>query len=404
MFNRIDRRMFTILMIVIVQIIGASMILPILPIYARRQFAMSEEVVTLLFSSFFLAQFLAGPIIGRLSDIYGRLPVLIISQIGTVISFVLIAIAPNMAWLFFARILDGITGGNIIVAQAYVTDITPPKQRTQALGYIFAGFGTGFIIGPAVGGILSSAFGPQIPFIIAAIAAALTVVLTWVALDETLTPEQRAANRTRSGSNLNPNQILHNVPLVLVLLIGFGVQFGLSIIQSTFPLFGEDVLFDGYTAQQTSLGIGLLLSSAGLGQVITQVFLLKRLLRRFDETSLVIVGNIIRGVGSLGLIIVGVPWLAAPMIALFASGGGIAMPALQSLATETVPDEMRGGVLGVYQSATSVGTILGSALSGLMFALATPLPFLVSGGLSLLLVLPVFYIMRRRQVQPATVS
>ncbi|MAS32492.1 MAG: hypothetical protein CL610_00710 [Anaerolineaceae bacterium] len=404
MFNRIDRRMFTILMIVIVQIIGASMILPILPIYARRQFAMSEEVVTLLFSSFFLAQFLAGPIIGRLSDIYGRLPVLIISQIGTVISFVLIAIAPNMAWLFFARILDGITGGNIIVAQAYVTDITPPKQRTQALGYIFAGFGTGFIIGPAVGGILSSAFGPQIPFIIAAIAAALTVVLTWVALDETLTPEQRAANRTRSGSNLNPNQILHNVPLVLVLLIGFGVQFGLSIIQSTFPLFGEDVLFDGYTAQQTSLGIGLLLSSAGLGQVITQVFLLKRLLRRFDETSLVIVGNIIRGVGSLGLIIVGVPWLAAPMIALFASGGGIAMPALQSLATETVPDEMRGGVLGVYQSATSVGTILGSALSGLMFALATPLPFLVSGGLSLLLVLPVFYIMRRRQVQPAAVS
>ncbi|HLV37703.1 MAG TPA: MFS transporter, partial [Spirillospora sp.] len=129
MFNRIDRRLFTILMIVFVQIVGASMILPILPLYARDRFSMSDEVVTLLFSSFFLAQFLAGPLIGRLSDTYGRLPVLIISQIGTVISFVIIGLAPSVAWLFFARILDGITGGNIVVAQAYVTDIMPPKQR-----------------------------------------------------------------------------------------------------------------------------------------------------------------------------------------------------------------------------------------------------------------------------------
>src|SRR5690606_12610908 len=116
-----------------------------------------------LFSSFFLAQFLAGPLIGRLSDTYGRLPVLIISQIGTVISFVIIGLAPSVAWLFFARILDGITGGNIVVAQAYVTDIMPPKQRTQALGYIFAALGGGFMVGPAVGGILSSVLGPQMP-------------------------------------------------------------------------------------------------------------------------------------------------------------------------------------------------------------------------------------------------
>jgi MFS transporter, DHA1 family, tetracycline resistance protein len=397
MFNRIDRRLFTILMIVFVQIVGASMILPILPLYARDRFGMSDEVVTLLFSSFFLAQFLAGPLIGRLSDTYGRLPVLIISQIGTVISFVIIGLAPSVEWLFFARILDGITGGNIVVAQAYVTDIIPPKQRTQALGYVFAALGGGFMVGPAVGGILSSVLGPQMPFLLAAIAAALTVVLTWVALDETLTPEHRAANRAKQSRDFSPRQLMHNVPLLLVLLMGFGVQFSLAIIQATFALYGEDVLFAGYTAQETSLGIGLLLSCAGLGQVLTQFFVLKPLLRHFHENTLVIIGNVVRGIGAIGILFVVTPWLAGPMILLFAMGGGIAMPALQSLATETVSDEVRGGVLGVYQSVASLSTIFGSGLSGALFAASTPLPFVVSGGLALALVLPALYLARRHK-------
>jgi MFS transporter, DHA1 family, tetracycline resistance protein len=391
MFNR---RLFTILMIVFVQMAGASMVLPILPLYARRQFAMSEEVVTLLLSSFFLAQFLAGPLIGRLSDLYGRLPVLIISQIGTVISFVILGIAPSVGWLFFARIFDGITGGNIIVAQAYVTDITKHEERTQALGYLFAAFGAGFIVGPAVGGILSSLFGPQIPFIIAAAAAALTVILTWLTLDETLTPEQRQANRAKGSRSLQPQQVIHNLPLVVILLIGFGMQFGLSIIQATFSLFSEDVIFTGYPPDQVSLGVGLLLSVFGVGQVLTQVFLLKRLLRRYPEPILVMIGGVARGLGTMLLVLAGGPWLAIPIIMMMAMGGGIGMPALQSLATDTVDDELRGGVLGLYQSAASLSTIFGSALAGMLYALSATIPFIVSGGLTLLLVVPALYLQR----------
>ena len=136
-----DRRLLTILLVVFVQMLGASLILPVLPLYAQREFRMSAEMIALLTSAFFAAQFLAGPYIGRLSDHYGRIPVLIVSQIGTVISFVLLAFAPNFGWLFFARILDGITGGNIIVAQAYITDITPREKRVESLGYIYAVFG-----------------------------------------------------------------------------------------------------------------------------------------------------------------------------------------------------------------------------------------------------------------------
>ncbi|NJL93049.1 MAG: MFS transporter [Anaerolineae bacterium] len=142
-----DRRLPTILLIVFVQLVGASMALPVLPLFAQRQFALQPQVITLLVSVFFLAQFLAGPTIGRLSDQYGRLPVLLVSQAGTVLSFLMISTAESALVLFAARVLDGITGGNLVVAQAYITDITPREQRTQALGYIFASFGLGFTVG-----------------------------------------------------------------------------------------------------------------------------------------------------------------------------------------------------------------------------------------------------------------
>ena len=127
-----DRRLLTILLIVFVQMIGTAMVNPILPLYAQSEFSLSPEVITLLLTAFFAAQFVAGPFIGRLSDRRGRLPVLLLSQVGTVIAFLMIGFAQSAVLLFFARVLDGVTGGNIIVAQAYVTDIMPEGKRTQA--------------------------------------------------------------------------------------------------------------------------------------------------------------------------------------------------------------------------------------------------------------------------------
>ena len=402
MFNRIDRRLFTILMIVFVQMVGASMIWPILPLYARNEFEISESAATLLFTSFFAAQFLGGPVLGRLSDIHGRLPVLIISQIGTVISFVLMAVAPSVGWLFFSRVLDGITGGNIIVAQAYIADITPPKRRTEAFGYVFAAFGAAFMIGPAVGGILTSALGPRMPFLIASVAAALTVLLTWLALDESVTAEQRAANRIRSTASIQPRQIIRNVPLVLVMIVGFGIQFSSMLFFSTFAFFGEDVLFRGFDPQQTSLGIGILIGFVGLGQIMTQFLVLKRLLRRLIEGKIVIIGTLAYGCALLILMTVGSPWLAAPVMALLAIGSGIANPSLQSLATGTVDDELRGGVLGVLQSSSSLAMIAGTALAGSLFAVSARFPMIIGGVVSLLLVLPALYLQRNQMRRKLT--
>lgn len=389
-----DPRLVTILLIVFVQMVGASMALPILPLFAKREFAMQPGTITLLISVFFAAQFVSGPFIGRASDRYGRLPVLIISQVGTVISFVMLALAQGPAMLFASRILDGITGGNIIVAQAYVTDITPRSRRTQSLGLIFAAFGVGFTIGPALGGVLAALFGERVPFLFASVAAAVTVWLTWRNLDETLTPEKRAASLKANRPGLSLALVLGNSPLVLILLLTFATQFSLGLLQATFALYGESVLFRDYSEAVTNLGIGLLLATVGLGQVFTQLVLLQRMLNRFGEGWLVVIGTGLRTLSLFALAVALGPLLGALGTFLFAVGSGLMMPALQSLSTNTVGDNLRGGVLGLHQSAVSLSVIFSTALGGTLFAIEPTFPYWLATGMMLVLLIPAMHIMR----------
>ncbi|MGD2078297.1 MAG: MFS transporter [Chloroflexota bacterium] len=393
--KNLDRRLITILLIVFVQMLGAAMILPILPLYAQREFNLSPEIIALLTTSFFAAQFIAGPFLGRLSDKRGRIPVLIISQIGTVISFVMLAGAQSAWVLFLARILDGITGGNIIVAQAYITDVTPREKRTESLGYIFAVFGLGFVIGPALGGILSASLGPRVPYVIAAAAALGVVLLTWFTLEETVTPDKQQAARDVQQGGINPGEVIRNAPLLLILIVAFVGQSALGLLQSTFALFADEVYFDGYDPRTATLGVGLLLAVVGLTQFITQAFLLRRFLKRFGEYKLVILGNVIRMTGAFTYAIVTTPYLGALASVFFAMGLSLMMPSLQSLATSTVDDEVRGGVLGLYQSTVSLSTIVSTAVGGLLFALTATLPYWVAGLMAAIALIPSFVLLLR---------
>ncbi len=368
--------------------VGAALILPILPLFAQDEFGMSPLQITLLVASFYAAQFVGGPILGRLSDRVGRVPILIISQIGTVISFIMFGMAEAVWVLFASRILDGITGGNIVVAQAYVTDITPREKRAQALGLIFAAFGVAFFIGPVIGGLLVG-FGARIPYFVAAGAAAIVVLLTIFTLDESMTETERAEHQAVS-EKLSFSKALRVKPLMLALLVVFIAQMALGVVMATFALFGEAVLFD----VNPELGVGLLLAVLGLSQIITQTALLGRAIDRFGEMRVMTIAVIVRTV-SLGIFAIAtVVWVAGIGSALFAVGSGLLLPTLQALATRSVDDSMRGGVLGVYQSTTSLAIIISTAMSGFLFAVSPHTPYIAAFVLSGLSLIPALMLVR----------
>ena len=378
------------------------MVIPILPLYAKNEFALSETVITLLGTAFFAAQFIAGPILGRWSDRYGRVPILIISQIGTVLSFIMLALAPAAGWLYAARILDGLTGGNIIVAQAYVSDITPKEKQTQNFGLLMGAFGIGFIIGPAVGGVLSAVSGPRIPYLIAAVAATLTVLLSWFTLTETVTDSEKEAAESKQQQPhpfLNFSILKGNVILIPVIGIAFANQFLIGLLQSTMPLYAEARLFAGWTPSNIQLGIGGLFIAVGLGQLFTQVFLLPWLLTFANEVQLVFFALAMRLISMLTFALVPIPIGAVVAGVIFSFGSGTLLPAMQTLATSSVGQTERGEALGVMQAVSSVGIIISSAVAGLIYTLRIDLPFFGGALLAFLAILVALRLRRAVKAQ-----
>jgi MFS transporter, DHA1 family, tetracycline resistance protein len=397
------KRLFPILLIVFTNILGAGVILPILPLYAEGQFGGTILQITLLSTSFFAAQFLAAPWLGRLSDRYGRRPVLIVSQMGTVVAFILFIFAGplgkvidswglalpmsgGMIMLYVARTLDGITGGNITTAQAYITDVTPEERRAQGLGLVQAAFGAGFIFGPAFGGVLSN-LGAVVPFVGATIITTGTMLLTVFTLEESLPPEARSPEQQEPGRRPSiPLTVLLRIgPLRLILAIGFFASLAFSAVPATFALYANRILFpDVADPGKVQLYIGLMMTFNGLMQVVTQLALLKPLVSRLGERKLLLLGMGALLVASIGVASVQSAILVTLLFAPFAFGRGVSEPSLQALTTRFGDKRTRGQLLGVYQSARSLALIFGPSGEGYAFDEISPRAvFWVAGGLIL---------------------
>lgn len=391
------RRSIVLFLIVFSNFLGGTVVLPTLPLYAQRYFVMSPEAITTLLDSYFIAQFVAAPWIGRLSDRFGRVPVLVISQLGTVLSFIMLGFAASVPMLFAARTLDGITGGNVIVAQAYIADVSPREKRTQALSLVWMAFGLGYILGPALGGIIAAIFNEQATFLFGAGISLVSLLMTWILLDESLTSEVRAARRAVKRASMQLRDIFSNMPLVLILTIGFGTQLGLSLLTSTLALFGAAVIFAGQPADSVNLGVGLLLTCVGVGQFLTQLLLIKPLVQRFGERRLVVFGAAVRGAAMLSMAVFVLPVTEGAALTVFAFASGIMLPSLQALATTSVESEYNGVVLGYYQAAVSLGIITGTWLGGRFFATQPNLPYLIGSVLMFITVAPAVMLLRRSQ-------
>ncbi|MBM4422892.1 MAG: MFS transporter [Chloroflexi bacterium] len=365
--------LFPIFMIVFVDVLGFGITIPVLPLYAQNQFGAGPLQITLLQSAYFLAQFFASPQLGRLSDKHGRRPVLLLSQTGTLAAFLISGSAIGLPMLYFARIIDGLTGGNISVAQAYLSDVTEEKNRAQGIGIVNAAFGTGFLFGPAFGALMASQFGPRVPYFIAACISILTISLTYFMLPESLTPERRAALKMRLGAKKKSPLAMFALPGVsLLMFIAFSGQLAFFAFQSIWVLWAEKVMFAGFDPKVGQQAIGGILSIVGFTGVLTQAFLVKPIVRRFGERAMVAGGLLVRSVpwvlmtAAPYLLLIG---LAAPLISM---GNGLIMPGLMALLTYIVPPDERGYAIGLSESVQGLGRISAPLIAGLLFERVSP--------------------------------
>jgi DHA1 family tetracycline resistance protein-like MFS transporter len=355
----------TLFLIVFIDLVGFGLVIPLLPFYAVR-FGASPEQVTLLLAVYSLMQLFAAPLWGRLSDRVGRRPVLMISMAASVLAYLWIGSATAVWMLFAARALAGACAGNVAAAQAYIADITTPEERAKGMGLIGAAFGLGFIIGPALGGLLAGndpvTADIETP---AWVAAGLSFLALWgviLFLPESLPADLRGMHGGPRSRLKAIRNVLGRPVLSRLILIFFLVILAFAGMESTFALWAIEQF--GWGPGQ----VGYVFAYVGVLSAILQGGLIGRLARRFGEERLLLCGLALIGTGLLAMLFAhSIPRLAFAVSAL-ALGMGLTQPSLNSLISRRAGREEQGEVLGVSQSVGSLSRVLGPAAAGFLFA------------------------------------
>lgn len=349
---------------IFIDLVGFGIVIPILPYYVGR-FDAPPSVVGWLFAVYSLMQFIFAPVLGRLSDRYGRRPVLLVSILGSAVSYFMMGAAGTLALLFAGRILAGITGGNISTAQAYIADVTTQEDRAKGMGLVGAAFGLGFIFGPAIGGVMSG-FGAAVPFYFAGVLSLANALLLYFVLPESLT--EAVKERIASQRRVSMFEYLRGRRLSLTLAIYFLLIVAFSIMTTSFALFTMTRF--GFDETQN----GYMFSFIGVIAVVAQVVVVRRFVKEEGEAWFVILGLLLLIAGFVALPFADPDrqgWTGALAVLCVASavvsvGNQIASPLLTSIASKSVGAEVQGGMLGLVQSLGSLarfaGPLLGSFL------------------------------------------
>lgn len=366
---------------VVVDLIGFGLILPLLPFYAIH-FGASPFTVAALAAVFSVAQFLSAPLVGGLSDRWGRKPVFLACTLLTAIGYVWLALADSLLAVFLARIVAGVGSGKIGIAQAIIADATPPERRARGMGMIGAAFGIGMILGPMLGGLL---VGPdplspnyRYPALAAAAASCLALLLAALTVRETLTPGVAAIPPSRNPLKALP--ALNRAALAFI-LINFAINFVFAQVETLFPLFTAARL--GWHAYE----VGIAFTFIGIIVLTMQGALIGPLTQRFGEARLLTTGLIVLAVGTaMAHWIFTLPPMAVSM--LFTAGGfALVNPSINSLISRSADAGQQGLTMGANQSMAALGRVLGPLWGGLLFdEIGITVPYLV-GGFMLLLTL-----------------
>ncbi len=358
-------------LIVVVDLLGFTLVMPLLGPFGEH-YGFSDAQIGALFSAYPVCQLVAGPILGRLSDRFGRRPILILSQAGTALSFLILGLSSNFGVMLFARLLDGASGGNILVAQAYVADVTPPEHRARGMGLIGMAFGIGFVLGPLLGGVL---VGPppvadwrlRLPFLVAAAFSTLAWVLVLTRLPESRRP--REGGTSEAARVLSWRGIVDTVSLpgvgVLVSL-GFLAVLAFASFEGTFAVFlSRRFDWDPQKAAYAFAGLGFLSAAVQGG-------LIRRLVPRLGEPKLIVTGLMLAAAGFAGLSQVqNVPGLIGSLV-LLGIGQGLAGPSISGLLSRSTPASEQGAVFGTLSSAQTLARLISYSAANLLLGKVRP--------------------------------
>jgi len=373
--------------IVLLDVIALGIVIPVLPRLIERMLSgdtqHAAEIYGLFGTAWALMQFAFSPVLGALSDRYGRRPVLLISMTGHGLDYILMALAPSLWLLFVGRIVSGITAASFSTAYAYIADVTQPEKRAGAFGMVGAAFGIGFVLGPAIGGTLG-AIDPRLPFWMAAAFSLANAAYGWLVLPESLPPEKRMAF---SWARANPLGSLRLLTRHRELLGIAGVAFLYQLAHAVLPAVA--VLYAGYRYGWDDMTMGLTLAAVGVASGLVQGFLIRPAVARVGERAALIAGL---GFGALGFAIYGLAttsigfWSGIPVMALW----GIASAAYMGIMSGLVGPSEQGQLQGANSSIMALAGLLGPGLFTQVFALAIApeaswhmpgAPFLLAAGM-----------------------
>lgn len=381
-----SKKIFVIFLVVFIDLLGFGIIIPLLPTFSQDVLHMSETTIGLAAGIFSLMQFVFSPLWGRLSDIYGRKPIIVFSLSGNVLSYITLGLVfsgvfKSVAVLFIARAMAGFFSANIGAAMAYISDITDIKDRSKGMGIIGASFGLGFVFGPFLGGILAQRFSFGVPVFLSAFLSFVSLILAIIILKESLPEELRKKSKfvsfkITSGINKMKHALQHpNVGFLIILF--FIITFSVANIYSTFQLYAESDAGFKFNIEE----ISYVFAYMGIIGAIVQGWAIRPLVKIFDERKLLIWGNFIMaiGLGTIPFSHHSVPLMLISLL-LLGVGNGLNQPMTLSMVSKfTDPDE-QGGILGINQSLSSLARFFGPAWGGLVYErIGFAAPFLTGG-------------------------
>jgi DHA1 family tetracycline resistance protein-like MFS transporter len=353
---------------VLIDMIGIGIVVPVLPDMIRAiagsDISQASVIGGWLFVVYSAMQFLCGPIVGNLSDRYGRRPVLLASILGLACDYVVTAFAPSIGWLFVGRLVAGVCGASYTTANAYITDITAPKDRAKAFGYIGAAFGTGFILGPAIGGLLGH-FGHQVPFLAAAACSLANFIFGFFVLPESLDRDNRRSFRWSRANPLGSVAALRRQP---VLVRWAGVLLLFFLAQAVYISVWAYAAIARYGWSEAQIGLSLAL--VGISSIVVQGLLVGPIIRRLGERRTGFLSLAVACLSAIGYTLATQGWMVYALIVLGAFQG-LAIPAINALMSHEVEPERQGELQGAVASLQGISSIFGPLFMTQIFSFFT---------------------------------